>query len=204
VVDRRSDLATVSLNIAACTRCALREGCTQPVPGLGDIDVKYMLIGEAPGKREDEAGVPFIGSAGKKLDKLLAKAGIDKNDCYFTNTCRCRPPFEDGKQKKPSKRQIKLCLPYLWAEIELVHPQFIITLGGIPLSIVTDTGITKLHGTMSKVNWNGHDIDTIFMYHPAASLHQPRLEATMLTDWEVLPSRSDPSFTVVEGNIFGT
>lgn len=130
--------------ILACTQCPLRQTATAPVPGVGEIGAKYLLIGEAPGGEEDKAGCPFVGLSGKRLDKLLALAGIDKNDCYFTNVVKCRPP----RNKDPKKGELKLCSKWLLKEIELVKPQYIITLGRIPLSLFCPYGIKVMHGTM--------------------------------------------------------
>ena len=102
-------LAEVAKQVKACSRCELRAEATQPVPGIGQTHVKYMLIGEAPGQNEDELGIPFVGLSGKRLDKLVALAGINLNDCYLTNVCKCRPP----KNRQPRKKEVACCVPYL-------------------------------------------------------------------------------------------
>jgi len=135
-------LENLAEQIKSCTRCQLRENCACPVPGNGVAGAKYMLIGEAPGRNEDEAGVPFVGLAGKRLNKLLALAQIDLNDCYLTNVIRCRPV----KNRDPRKAEIKSCLHWLQAEIKLVKPQTIITLGRVPLSLFSPYGIKAIHG----------------------------------------------------------
>ena len=194
-------LQELSRSIKACSACELRESCTAPVPGIGTLNAEYLICGEAPGKEEDLEGIPFIGASGKRLDKLLDLAGIDRDSIFISNTVRCRPP----DNAKPKKRHVKRCIKFLFDEIALVKPKKIITLGSTPLSAVTDKGITKLHGTMFEADWNGQTIDTIAMYHPAAALHQPRLWAVMLTDWEVLPNRQPASFVVMpyqEGHVY--
>lgn len=182
------NLKDLNQQIKTCTKCNLREECTAPVCGLGSAGAKYFIIGEAPGKTEDEKGVPFIGAAGKKLDKLIALGNISLNDIYLTNTVKCRPPNND----KPKKRQTKTCCEWLWQELELVNPQYIITLGAVPLSLFTDVGIGKMHGTLLDIK--GRKL--IAQYHPAASLHQPRLWAAMLDDWENLPKQVPHSYTL--------
>lgn len=192
------NLEILNKKISDCTQCSLRETATQPVCGNGEVGVKYMVIGEAPGREEDAAGVPFIGKAGKRLDKLLALAGIDINDCYITNVIRCRPP----KNRDPRKGEIKACVKWLDEEIRLVKPQYIIALGAIPTGLFSKYGISQLHGTMIDFEWNGEKTPIIFQYHPAAALHQPRLWAQMLTDWEWLPEKVDHNYIVVtSGNI---
>ena len=138
------NLDRVVQEILSCQRCELRMNATQPVPGLGKIGVRYFLIGEAPGEEEDKAGVPFVGRAGKRLDKLLELAGISNNDCYFSNVCRCRPP----ENRDPRKKEIKACVPFLWREIRLVKPEYVITLGSTPLRLFCEDGVRSMHGTM--------------------------------------------------------
>ena len=137
-------LEELAEHIKSCTRCQLRENCASPVPGIGSINSKYLLIGEAPGKHEDEAGVPFVGLAGKRLDKLLNVADISLNDCYLTNVVRCRP----AQNRDPKKSEIRSCLKWLQEEVNLVRPKYIITLGRIPLSLFSPYGIKQMHGTM--------------------------------------------------------
>jgi len=124
---------------------------TRPVPGHGIAGVKYFLIGEAPGRDEDAAGIPFVGSAGRRLDKLLELAGIDINDCYLSNVCRCRPP----QNRTPRKKEIRECVDFLWREIKLVKPEYVITLGSTPLSLFSEHGVTQMHGTMFE--WEMED-----------------------------------------------
>ena len=137
-------LEQLESDILKCQRCELRFNATCPVPGLGDIGAKYLLLGEAPGREEDERGVPFIGSAGRKLNQLLDLAMIDLNDCYFTNVCRCRPLAN----RDPKKKEIKACIEFLWREIRLVKPQYVIALGSTPLGLFCPDGVRTMHGTL--------------------------------------------------------
>ena len=138
------NLDLIAKEIRVCQRCELRMTATQPVPGLGQIGAKYFLIGEAPGREEDGEGVPFVGAAGRRLDKLIALAGIDLSDCYLSNVCRCRPP----QNRTPRKKEIAACVGFLWREIKLVTPQYVITLGSTPLSLFCPYGVSQMHGTM--------------------------------------------------------
>ena len=142
-------------DIKACSRCLLRETATAPVPGIGNIGAKYLLIGESPGANEDKAGMPFVGLAGKRLNQLLELAHISQEECYLTNVCRCRPPTN----RTPRKAEIKSCLPFLWREIRLVKPQVVVTLGSIPLSLFSPYGVRQLHGT--QFEWEMPDADNI-------------------------------------------
>ena len=140
-------LNQIADEIKACMMCPLREGATQPVPGYGNPQAKYVLIGEAPGRDEDKAGMPFVGLAGKRLNTLLALGNISQNDCYFTNVCRCRPP----DNRTPRKNEVRACSPYLYQELEEIQPEYIVTLGATPLKLFTETGVSQLHGTMFEV-----------------------------------------------------
>ena len=137
------NLNELAKEIKACQRCALRAEATQPVPGIGNPNAKILILGEAPGKQEDACGVPFVGLSGKRLDKLMALAHIDVNDCYFTNVCKCRPPTN----RTPKKAERLCCYPWLRQELALILPSQIITLGATPLSLFTEQGISQLHGT---------------------------------------------------------
>jgi len=117
---------------------------TRPVPGFGSDGATYFLLGEAPGSEEDAQGIPFVGQSGRRLDKLLALAGIDINACYLSNCVRCRPP----SNRTPKKKEIKACVGFLWRELRLVKPSTIITLGATPLGLFTQSGgVSQLHGT---------------------------------------------------------
>jgi len=138
-------LDQIAKEILQCQGCELRRFATKPVPGWGNVGAKYFLLGEAPGHEEDEQNIPFVGAAGRRLDKLLALAGININDCYLSNVCRCRPP----KNRTPRKKEIAICVDFLWRELRLVKPSYVITLGATPLSLFTKSGgVSQLHGTL--------------------------------------------------------
>ena len=139
-----ASLVKINKDVLCCCRCALRENATAPVCGIGEIGAKYLLIGEAPGKSEDEEGVPFVGASGRRLDKLMSLAGISLNDCYLTNVCRCRPLGN----RNPKKAEIRECSGFLWREIRLIKPQYIIALGATPLSLFHTSGVRTMHGTL--------------------------------------------------------
>ena len=101
------NLDELAEQVRNCSKCALRGECTAPVPGNGQIGAKYFILGEAPGKNEDKAGIPFVGLAGRRLDKLVSLANINLNDCYLTNVCKCRPP----ENRVPRKAERLSCYP---------------------------------------------------------------------------------------------
>lgn len=141
-------LDAIAKQVQSCQKCDLRIECTQPVPGLGVESAQYFIMGKYPGREEDATGLPEVGMAGRRLNKLLELAKIDINDCFITNVVKCKPPTVDHKIRTPTKKEIKTCLPWLLAELEAVRFSQIITLGDIPLSLFSDEGIRTLHGTM--------------------------------------------------------
>lgn len=135
------------------------------VPSIGPADADYMLIGEAPGANEVEQGEPFVGRAGKKMDKILSNIGVDRSDLYITNLIKVRPP----DNRDPKKKEIEAWTPLLEKEIEEVNPDIIITLGNFPSRYMLDTkkGISKIHGRI--FTREGQKIMPV--YHPAATLY---------------------------------
>lgn len=188
-------LEQIEKDILNCSLCELRAGATNPVPGFGNLGAKYFIIGEAPGKEEDNCGLPFIGLAGLKLKKLLELAKISMNDVYISNVCRCRLP----SKKTPKKKEIKRCEEFLRRELALqTNLTSIIVVGATPANLFTDQGIAQLHGTQMEVDYCGKEYNVIFQYHPSAAVHNPRLWADILGDWEHFPTKVDANFLINE------
>lgn len=120
--------------IRGCTACELCKNMPfHPIPGVGPLNAKIMLIGEAPGEDESLIEEPFVGQAGKMLDRLLSEAGLVRKDLYIANLVNCRPV--DGKRNRaPTAKEIKACMPWLIKQIEIVRPKAIFTLGRLPTS----------------------------------------------------------------------
>ena len=144
-------LKQIEKDIRACQKCQLREGASAPVPGLGEIGAEYFLIGEAPGPEEDKNGVIFCGYSGRKLDELVSLGEIDMNKCYLSTAVRCLLPVVNGKRRDPKKVEIRTCSGFVWRELQLVKPRYVVTLGSVPLSLFTDLGVRALHGTMLDI-----------------------------------------------------
>src|SRR5437879_12630818 len=123
--DALEDLAA---RIRACTLCRLHEGRSHAVPGEGPPDAKLFLVGEAPGRHEDEEGRPFVGPAGTVLDAVLDKLGLSRHNVFITNVVKCRPP----ENRKPRADEIAACRPYLVAQIRAVPPAVLVALGDPP------------------------------------------------------------------------
>jgi DNA polymerase len=160
-----NDLAELAREASGCIRCPLAAGRTQVVFGVGDPDADLMFVGEAPGRDEDLQGEPFVGRSGKLLDRLiLEELGVSRSRCYIANVVKCRPP--DNRDPKPD--EIAACRPYLAAQIELIRPLVVVTLGNFATKLLleTDLGITKLRGRSYPMG----DRQLVPTYHPAAAL----------------------------------
>ncbi|HEY5648381.1 MAG TPA: uracil-DNA glycosylase [Nitrospiria bacterium] len=163
-----------------CTRCGLSETRTHVVFGEGNPKAEIMLIGEAPGKNEDEQNRPFIGMAGKLLNDLLEKIGMSREAVFIANVVKCRPP----ENRNPSAEEIKTCLPYLWQQVDLIRPRIIGTLGNFAAHAVLGqkVAITKVRGRHYYVK----NVLVVPMLHPAAALHQGNLRPALLEDFQNL------------------
>lgn len=170
--------------MACCTRCELALERTQVVPGVGPADARVMLLGEAPGAQEDRAGEPFVGRAGKLLDQLLAAASLRRSDVFITNVVACRPP----KNRNPRAREVRAHAPWLDAQLRLVRPEVVVTLGSVALKHFVKAGkITELHGAPQALVRG--DLSTILLptYHPAAALRRRELRPVLEADLARLP-----------------
>src|SRR5207237_3029058 len=138
------ELQAYAGEVAGCTRCRLAQGRTQVVFGVGNPDADLMFVGEAPGFHEDKQGVPFVGQAGKLLDRLLEGIGMARADVFVANTLKCRPPGN----RDPMPDEKEACEPWLFRQIELIRPRVIATLGNHATKQLTgkETGITRVHG----------------------------------------------------------
>ncbi len=158
------DLKILADEAASCTACVLAETRTNVVFGAGGSDADLMFIGEAPGRNEDLEGEPFVGAAGRLLDRLADEVGIARDDVYIANVLKCRPPGN----RDPREEEITACKGYLAQQIKLIDPAVVMTLGNFAskLLLKTTTGITRLRGTAYP--WWGRFVVPTF--HPAAAL----------------------------------
>ena len=167
--------------IADCPRCPLARTRLRTVPGTGPTHAEVMLIGEAPGAREDESGVPFVGPAGKFLDELLAGAGLSRASVYIANVVKCRPPGN----RDPEPAEIEACADYLDRQIAIVDPKVIVTLGRFSMARwFPGSAISRVHG---RPKHEGGRI-IVPMYHPAAALHRGDLRPVIEADFATLPT----------------
>ncbi len=178
-------LEELELECKGCTACQLHETRTNCVFGTGNANAKLMFVGEAPGEKEDLSGVPFVGAAGRLLDKYLEAVGIDREDVYIANILKCRPP----KNRDPKPDEQDKCIGYLREQVRLIKPRIIVCLGRIAAMrlINPDYKITKEHGIF--VEKNGFTMTAVF--HPAALLRDPRRKEDMYADMKKIKELLD-------------
>ena len=162
------DIRAVEHQALGCTKCRLAESRTQVVWADGNLDSKFLLIGEAPGRNEDLQGRPFVGAAGQLLDRLLAEVGLDRTKVAIANVIKCRPPGN----RDPLPDEIETCTPWLQAQLAHMQPDVIVTLGNFATKFILQSpvGITRARGQV--YHRNGSAIVPTF--HPAAALRGGR------------------------------
>jgi uracil-DNA glycosylase len=178
-------LATFAEQVSGCTRCRLSQGRTQVVFGVGNPHADLMFVGEAPGFHEDKQGVPFVGQAGKLLDKLLGGIGLERREVYIANVLKCRPPGN----RDPQPDEIESCEPHLFRQIELIQPRVVATLGNFATKLLSGkpTGITRVHGQEQEVTLGGNRVLLYPLYHPAAALYTPAMLNVLQDDFRRIP-----------------
>jgi uracil-DNA glycosylase family 4 len=179
------ELAVFADSVANCTKCRLANGRTQVVFGSGHPDADLMLVGEAPGFHEDKQGVPFVGQAGKLLEKLLAGIGLRREDVYIANVLMCRPPGN----RDPLPDEVEACEGFLWKKIELIRPKVVASLGNHATKLLSgrQIGITRVHGQEQETMLGGNHVLLYPLYHPAAALYTPRMLEVLESDFRRLP-----------------
>lgn len=185
-MDKRAQIEQLAADIIERNICPeLAQGATQLVVGDGDPDADIVFIGEAPGKNEDEQGLPFVGAAGKFLNEMLAEAGMERSDVYITNIVKYRPP----NNRDPLPEEKKAFLPYLLKQMEIINPKAIITLGRHSMEyFLPDAKISQIHGhaVRKKVLYHDkseHEWLIIPLYHPAAALYNGSMRSVLIDDF---------------------
>jgi len=185
--ERRAMLKEVWEQARTCTRCPhLAAQRTQVVFGAGNADADLLFVGEAPGRNEDEKGLPFVGQAGRLLDALLGEIGLARGDVFICNVLKCRPPGN----RDPLPGEIENCRSYLRTQLELIEPRVVCTLGNFATKLLRDdpTGITRVHGQAEVREVLGTRMVRMFpVHHPAAALYTPAMLETLRADFARLP-----------------
>jgi uracil-DNA glycosylase len=175
------------LEVAMVKRTELFKNCTNIVVGKGNVDSGILFVGEAPGRNEDEQGVPFCGAAGKNLDKLLGNVGLSLDDVYIANILKCRPP----ENRDPLPEEIRAHTPWLLKQIREMKPKVVCSLGNYATkfflalgdvdNMKSQPGITSVHGVVREISIEGLRFKLIPLFHPAAIIYN-RTKLTPL--WE--------------------
>ena len=184
--DRREALKAVYEQARGCEKCPqLAATRTTVVFGAGNADADLMFVGEAPGANEDKQGLPFVGSAGKLLEKLLGEIGLARADVFIANVLKCRPPGN----RDPHPTEIEACQDYLWRQIDLIQPRVLCTLGNFSTKLLRGdpTGITRLHGSAEVRIIGPRAVRLYPIYHPAAALYTPSMLDTLRADFARIP-----------------
>ncbi len=179
--DRAAKLAAIAEEVAGCTACRLYEQATHPVPGYGDVNTEIMFIGEAPGANEDKQGLPFVGRSGQYLDYLLGLIDLKRQQVFITNVVKHRPP----DNRDPQADEIIACKHYLDAQIAIIDPLVIVTLGRFSMArYFPKAKISQIHG---QPRYEDDGRAYYPLYHPAAALRNPSLRWDMEADVKRLP-----------------
>ncbi len=179
------DLPSLGQFLDGCMRCKLGPTRRNIVFGQGNPNADLMFVGEAPGFHEDKQGYPFVGQAGKLLDKLLAGIGLDRSNVYIANVLKCRPPGN----RDPEAGEIEACEGHLFRQIELIRPSVVATLGNFATKLLSGkpAGITRVHGAEQDVSVGGNRVLLYPLYHPAAALYTPAMLKVLEEDFARLP-----------------
>lgn len=178
-------LEEINQQVSSCQRCPLYENTTQAVPGEGNPEAQVMFIGEGPGFYEDREGRPFVGQAGKLLDKLIQSIELERRDVFITNIVKHRPP----ENRDPLPDEIEACKIWLDQQIEIIDPKIIVTLGRFSMSkFLPGELISRIHGQARFVEFAGRKRIVIPMYHPAAALRSVTVMEQIKSDFQKIPS----------------
>ena len=197
-MDKQPQLEQIATDIIKNNVCPdLAMQANRLVMGAGSPDADIIFIGEAPGKKEDETGLPFVGASGKFLDVMLATAGMNRQDVFITSIVKYRPP----NNRDPSVAEKAAFLPYLLRQIAIIQPKIIVPLGRHGMEFfLPGVTIGQIHGQPQTMELDGREVVIMPLYHPAAALYNARLKQTLIDDFlkvpgllkqlETLPKRS--------------
>lgn len=174
----------------------LKEGSTNVVMGKGSPEAEILFVGESPGAREDEQGLPFVGAAGKNLDKLLSQVGLSLDKVYVANILKYRPP----ENRNPNSDEMKAHTPWLVEQIKIIQPKVICSLGNYATKFFLSNGaidlmdkqpgITTLHGKVRMIDFLGMKIKLIPLFHPAAIIYNQKLKIEWEKDMEIVKTET--------------
>ena len=190
-LDEWPHLEALHAAVQACTRCGLAQGRQCAVPGMGDSQPDWLIVGEAPGEEEDRQGLPFVGRAGQLLDRMLAAMQLSRTQkVYIANVLKCRPPMN----RNPDPVEMAACSPYLLRQIQLLRPKMVLAMGRFAAQTLLSEGgalsadqarqlpLGKLRGRIHQVTLGGLVLPVVVTYHPAYLLRSPAEKAKAWAD----------------------
>jgi DNA polymerase len=187
-LDKTELFAGLVADVAKCRACGLCEGAKNRVNGEGDLNSHVVFVGEAPGRREDESGRPFVGSAGKLLNRLLAGAGLSRENVFISNVVRCRPP----ENRKPKGSEVEACSGHLDRLLGIIEPRVVAPMGNSAVEYIFDkyglgeAVIGDAHGKQQKAKTQWGEIIVYPLYHPAAAIYNRKLLGELEEDMKRL------------------
>ena len=194
---KKEEMDALSEIIQACKKCPLHASRRRAVPGEGNLNAEVMLVGEAPGEREDEVGRPFVGQAGRLLEDALRELGVGRGEVYITNVVKCRPPGN----RDPEDSEVEACKPYLERQIQIVAPRVVVALGRHSARLLLGYGGVKFKGIMQvrckayRVKVAGVEVEVVPTIHPAAALYNPRNRPLLVEDLRKAFGKRGPDLT---------
>ncbi len=184
-MDKSLELQNLNKKWIEECECELKKTATQAVPGVGSAEAEIVFIGEAPGKKEDEQGEPFVGAAGKFLNEMLGLINLKREDIYITNIVKYRPP----NNRDPLPEEKSACRTWLLEELKIISPKLIIFLGRHAMNnFFPDLQISKAHGKLLVKPFKGMSTKYFFpLYHPAAALYNGSMREILIEDFKKIP-----------------
>jgi len=183
-LDAARALGELQAALQGCTQCALHRSRTKIVFGVGNPEAELMFVGEGPGFHEDRQGEPFVGQAGRLLTELLLGIGLTRDQVYIANVVKCRPP----ENRDPMPEEIEACSPHLMAQIGIIRPRVICTLGRHATKLLADTDLSMsaVHGKVKEREVAGVPVLIFPVFHPAAALYTPANRRVLEEDFAKL------------------
>jgi len=194
-MSKEAALAKIAAEVENCRQCPLYQKANRAVPGQGSGRSGVVFIGEAPGAQEDRQGVPFCGPAGRLLDRLLSKNGLKREEVFIGNVIKHRPP----NNRDPKPDEIKSCFPFLIAQLNILKPKLIVTLGRYAMGVfLPDFSISQIHGQPKRIDWRlspyfrdqrmyRRKVVVLPLYHPAVGLYRNSMKKILEEDFVKIP-----------------
>lgn len=184
-IDALDEINRVAEEVNSCRLCKLSYTRRRAVPGEGNPRAEVVLVGEAPGEREDELGRPFVGAAGELLNRILGSLGVRRSDLFITNVVKCRPP----NNREPEPDEVNACSPYLIRQLCAIRPRIVVALGRVSASFLLSLmgkrfrSLSDVRGRFYTVKLPcDHTFKLLVTYHPAAVLRNPKLRSYLEAD----------------------